>query len=99
MEKQVPEILALLEKQAANTNATKPVTVDVNSKKGFAGFANKLSALSIGKPKKDEPVDHSIDDRAVYLLIKVNMKATESRDTSTPEPGGLALLVTLDSSS
>jgi tetratricopeptide (TPR) repeat protein len=69
MERQVPEILQLLEKQAGNTNATKPVTVDVNAKKGFAGFANKLSSLSISKPK-NEVVDHSIDDRAAYLLIK-----------------------------
>jgi tetratricopeptide (TPR) repeat protein len=69
MERQVPQILELLEKQAGNTNATKPVTVDVNAKKGFAGFANKLSSLSISKPK-NEVVDHSIDDRAAYLMIK-----------------------------
>jgi tetratricopeptide (TPR) repeat protein len=80
MERQVPEILQLLEKQAANTNALKPITVDVNSKKGFAGFANKLSALSISKPKKEE-VDHSIDDRAAYLMIKgALLKSTEKAD-------------------
>jgi len=81
MERNVPEILQLLEQQAGHTNALKPVTVDVNSKKGFAGFANKLSSLSIGKPKKDEPVDHSIDDRAVYLLIKgALLKSAEKAD-------------------
>jgi len=59
----------------------KPVTVDVNAKKGFAGFANKLSSLSIGKPKKEEPVDYSIDDRAVYLLIKgALLKSAEKID-------------------
>lgn len=81
MERSIPEILQLLEKQASNTNALKPVTVDINAKKGFAGFANKLSALSIGKPKKEEPVDHSIDDRAVYLLIKgALLKSAEKVD-------------------
>lgn len=70
MEKQAPEVLELLEKQAAYTNALKPVTVDVSSKKGFAGFANKFSSFSMSKPKKEEPVDYSIDDRAIYLLIK-----------------------------
>jgi len=81
MERIVPELLEILEKQAANTNALKPVTVDVNSKKGLAGFANKLSSLSIGKSKKDEPVDHSIDDRAVYLLIKgALLKSAEKVD-------------------
>jgi len=80
MERQVPEILQLLEKQAANTNALKPVTVDVNSKKGFAGFANKLSSLSISKPKKEE-IDHSIDDRAAYLMIKgALLKSAEKAD-------------------
>jgi len=69
MEKLVPELLELLEKQAANTNALKPVTADPNSKKGFAGFANKFSSISIGKSKKEE-VDYSVDDRAIYLLIK-----------------------------
>lgn len=81
MERNIPEILQLLEKQAGNTNALKPVTVDVNAKKGFAGFANKLSSLSIGKPKKEEPVDYSIDDRAVYLLIKgALLKSAEKVD-------------------
>lgn len=80
MERDVPIILQLLEQQAANTNALKPVTVDVNSKKGFAGFANKLSALSISKPKKEE-IDHSIDDRAAYLLIKgALLKSAEKAD-------------------
>lgn len=79
MEQQIPEIMQLLEKQAANTNALKPVTVDVNSKKGFAGFANKLSTLSISKPKKEE--DHSIDDRAAYLMIKgALLKSAEKVD-------------------
>jgi len=81
MERNIPEILQLLEKHAGNTNALKPVTVDVNAKKGFAGFANKLSSLSIGKPKKEEPVDYSIDDRAVYLLIKgALLKSAEKID-------------------
>jgi tetratricopeptide (TPR) repeat protein len=80
MERQVPEVLLLLEKQAANTNALKPVTADVNAKKGFAGFANKLSSLSISKPKKEE-VDHSIDDRAAYLMIKgALLKSAEKVD-------------------
>lgn len=80
MEQQIPEILQLLERQAANTNALKPVTVDVNSKKGFAGFANKLSTLSISKPKKEE-VDHSLDDRAAYLMIKgALLKSAEKTD-------------------
>jgi len=82
MERYVPEVLQLLEKQAANTNALKPVTVEISpAKKGFAGFANKFSAMSIGKPKKEEPVDHSFDDRAIYLLIKGSMlKSAEKAD-------------------
>jgi len=81
MERNVPEVLELLEKQAAHTNALKPVTVEITSKKGFAGFANKFSGMSLGKTKKEEPVDWSIDDRAIYLLIKGSLlKSAEKAD-------------------
>jgi len=81
MERYVPDVLQLLEKQAAHTNAQKPVTVEITTKKGFAGFANKFSAMSISKPKKEEPVDHSVDDRAIYLLIKGSLlKSAEKGD-------------------
>jgi len=84
MEKEVPELLELLEKQAANTNALKPVTADPNSKKGFAGFANKFSSISLGKSKKEE-VDYSIDDRAVYLLIKGSLLKSVNKASEAVE--------------
>lgn len=70
MEQLMPETLALLEAQAAHTNALKPVVIDSKTNnKSFAALSKGLSSLSIGK-KKDEPVDFSTDDRAAYLMLK-----------------------------
>jgi len=82
MERIAPEALAALEQQASHTNALKPVTIDVNADKGFAaGIAKRFSGFSLGKPKKEEPVDYSIDDRAIYLLIKGSLlKCVEKGD-------------------
>jgi len=70
MEKSVAEVLQLLERQAANTNALKPIAA-TPEKKGLAGLTKGFGSFGIGNSKKkDEPVDHSADDRAAYHLIK-----------------------------
>jgi tetratricopeptide (TPR) repeat protein len=76
----MPEALALLEAQAANTNALKPIVVDASKNKGFAGLAKTFSGIGLGS-KKPEVVDHSADDRAVYLMLKGAMlKSTGKGD-------------------
>jgi len=63
------ETLLVLEKQAEHTNATKPIVVDPKKQGALADISKKWSAFSIGK-KKEETIDYSVDDRAIYLLLK-----------------------------
>jgi len=71
MENNMAEVLALLETQAANTNALKPITVDPKAaNKPFAAISKGFASLNIGGKKKEEPVDYSSDDRAAYLMLK-----------------------------
>lgn len=85
MEKEVPQLLELIEQLAANTNAQKPITDIAPPKKGFAGFANKFSGLSMGGKSKSEVVDHSIDDRAAYLLLKGSILKSANRNEESIE--------------
>jgi len=81
MEKSASEVLQLLERQAANTNAQKPIAA-TPEKKGFAGLAKGFSSLGLGNSKsKNEPADYSADDRASYLLLKgALLRSSEKAD-------------------
>lgn len=77
MDQIMPQTLALLEAQAANTQALKPITVDGKQNKGISGL---FSGLSLGS-KKTEQTDNAADDRAAYLLLKGAMlKSLETVD-------------------
>jgi len=77
MDQIIPETLALLDIQAANTQALKPIVVDPNKNKGLAGL---FSGISIGS-KKPEAADYAADDRAAYLMLKGSMlKSLERAD-------------------
>jgi len=68
MDQVMPQTLALLEAQAANTNALKPVSAEKKEAKGFAAFTKTFSSITIGN-KKDNG-DYTADDRAAYLMLK-----------------------------
>jgi len=77
MDQIMPETLALLDAQAANTQGLKPIVVDANKNKGLAGL---FSGISIGN-KKAEPGEGASDDRAAYLMLKGSMlKSLERPD-------------------
>lgn len=69
MEKETPELLQILEKLASECGASNPVVVE----KKDTSLSSKFKSFSIGKPKQQEVVDYSIDNRASYLMLKGSM--------------------------
>lgn len=76
MEKEIPDLLQVLEQLATEVGAINPVSVD-NSKGGF--LSSRLRSISLGNKGKSDVVDHSADNRASYLMIKGAMLKTLNR--------------------
>lgn len=73
MEKEIPQLVELLEQVATEVGATNPISPEVISKGG--GFlSGKFRSLSLGKTS--DAVDYSADHRASYLMIKGAMLRT-----------------------
>lgn len=70
MENEIPELMPVLDKIAADIGANKPVSADAS--KGSSFLAGKLKGLSFGRRDSgsSEPVDYSADNRASYMMIK-----------------------------
>lgn len=64
MEKEVSQLLVVLEQLATEIGASKPLATE---NKGGNFLSNKFKSLSIGKA---EVVDYTADNRASYLMIK-----------------------------
>jgi len=73
MEKDMPQLLELLEKLAAEVGATNPISAEALAK-GNGFLSSKFKSLSIGK--NTEVVDYSADHRAAYLTLKGAMLRT-----------------------
>jgi tetratricopeptide (TPR) repeat protein len=76
MEKEIPQLLPLLEQLATEVGANVPISADSN-KGSF--LSSKFKSLSLGGKSKTEVVDHSADNRASYLMIKGAMLRTLNR--------------------
>lgn len=68
MEKEIPELMQLLEKYATEIGADTPVAVEAKKDSLSARFRS----ISLSKPKQ-EVVDYTADNRASYLMLKGSM--------------------------
>jgi len=71
MEKEIPQLLVVLEQLATEVGATTPLTS--SNSKGAGFLSGKIRSLSLGKT---EVVDYTADNRASYLMIKGAMLRT-----------------------
>jgi len=76
MEKEIPDLMELLEKLAHEIGADHPLAVEAKKE----GFGNRLRSLSIGSKPKAETVDYSADNRACYLMLKGSMLKALNKD-------------------
>lgn len=76
MEKEIPELLLVLEKLATECGATKPIVVEAKKE----SITNKLKSFTFGSKSKQEVVDYSADNRACYLMLKGSMLKTLNKN-------------------
>jgi len=70
MEKEIPQLIQILEKLAAEVGATNPINPDKNE---TSIFGKRFRALSLASKPKAEVVDYTADNRACYLMLKGSM--------------------------